>query len=116
LRELRLASFSEYYEHVVADSSGESLAGLIDALSTNHTSFLREASHFHFLRQALLPRLRTRPAIHICSAPCSSGEEPYSIAITLLEELEIGRASCRDRGGEGGEAGAGESTLMSAMA
>src|SRR5215471_5599454 len=89
LRELRLASFSEYYEHVVTDRTGESLIGLIDALSTNHTSFLREASHFLFLRQTLLPRLRARPAIHIWSAPCSTGEEAYSIAITLLEELGV---------------------------
>jgi chemotaxis protein methyltransferase CheR len=88
LRELRLASFSEYYDRVVADRTGESLIGLIDALSTNHTSFLREASHFLFLRRAL-PPLRSRPVIHVWSAPCSSGEEPYSIAITLLEELGL---------------------------
>src|SRR6266852_4889871 len=48
LRELRFATFSEYYEHIVADRTGESLAALIDALSTNHTSFMREASHFLF--------------------------------------------------------------------
>jgi chemotaxis protein methyltransferase CheR len=71
----------------VADRTGESLIALIDALSTNHTSFLREASHFDFLIARALPALRKRAAIDIWSAPCSTGEEPYSIAVTLLEQL-----------------------------
>src|ERR1700728_1307837 len=46
LRELKIPSYEAYYDLVLADRSGESLIALIDALSTNHTSFLREASHF----------------------------------------------------------------------
>ncbi len=49
LRELKLPSYEAYYDLVQADRTGESLIALIDALSTNHTSFLREASHFDFL-------------------------------------------------------------------
>jgi chemotaxis protein methyltransferase CheR len=87
LRELKIPSYKAYYDHVVADPTGESLIALIDALSTNHTSFLREASHFDFLLTRVLPKLRKRATIDIWSAPCSTGEEPYSIAVTLLEHL-----------------------------
>jgi chemotaxis protein methyltransferase CheR len=87
LRELKIPSYEAYYDLVVADQSGESLICLIDALSTNHTAFLREASHFDFLIKEVLPKLRKRASIDIWSAPCSTGEEPYSIAVTLLEHL-----------------------------
>jgi len=87
LRELQVPSFEAYYDLVMADRTGESLVALIDALSTNHTSFLREASHFDFLITRVLPSLRKRASIDIWSAPCSTGEEPYSIAVTLLEHL-----------------------------
>jgi len=89
LRELRLSSFRAYYDQVVADKTGEMLTAMIDALSTNHTLFLREAAHFDYLRQALLPQLRQRSRIDVWSAPCSTGEEPYSIAMVLLEELGV---------------------------
>lgn len=87
LCELRLSSFRDYYDLVVADKTGESLTALIDALATNHTLFLREAAHFEFLREVLLPTLRRRPRIDVWSAPCSTGEEPFSIAMVLFEEL-----------------------------
>ena len=87
LRELKIPSYEAYYELVVGDRTGESLIALIDALSTNHTSFLREASHFAFLMKNVLPGLRKRTSIEVWSAPCSTGEEPYSIAVTLLEQL-----------------------------
>jgi chemotaxis protein methyltransferase CheR len=87
LRELKIPSYRAYYDLVVGDRTGESLIALIDALSTNHTSFLREASHFDFLLKRVLPSLRKRAIIDIWSAPCSTGEEPYSIAVTLLEQL-----------------------------
>jgi chemotaxis protein methyltransferase CheR len=89
LRELRLPSFRAYYDLVVSDKTGESLAAMIDALSTNHTLFLREAAHFDYLRQILLPALRKRSRIDVWSAPCSTGEEPYSIAMVLFNELGI---------------------------
>jgi chemotaxis protein methyltransferase CheR len=87
LRELKIPSYEAYYDLVQADRTGESLIALIDALSTNHTSFLREASHFDFLIKNVLPGLRKRASIDVWSAPCSTGEEPYSIAVTLLEQL-----------------------------
>jgi chemotaxis protein methyltransferase CheR len=89
LRELKIPSYEAYYELVQGDRTGESLIALIDALSTNHTSFLREASHFDFLVTRVLPGLRKRALIDIWSAPCSTGEEPYSIAVTVLEQLGL---------------------------
>jgi chemotaxis protein methyltransferase CheR len=86
LRELRLPSFQHYYDHVVSDPTGAALTTMIDVLTTNHTSFFREPRHFEFLREVVFPALRHRPEIHIWSAACSSGEEPYTIAMSLLEQ------------------------------
>lgn len=85
LRQLQLGSYGEYCRHVMADNTGEALIGMIDALTTNHTSFLREQPHFDFLSQTILPPLAGRSHLAIWSAACSSGEEPYSIAFTVLE-------------------------------
>jgi chemotaxis protein methyltransferase CheR len=86
LRQLGLKSFQHYYDYVKADRSGAALASMVDHLTTNHTSFFREPRHFDFLRKTIFPALRTRSRIDIWSAACSSGEEPYSIAMSLLEE------------------------------
>lgn len=87
LRELRLRSFKEYYQYVLNDGTGEALVSMIDALTTNHTSFFREPAHFNFLRTTICPTLQARERIAIWSSACSTGEEPYSIVFTLLEEL-----------------------------
>jgi chemotaxis protein methyltransferase CheR len=93
IRQSGCRSFDEYYEHVVGDSTGESLINLIDALTTNHTSLFREPAHFEFLRKRFLPEWRNRGSIDIWSAACSSGEEPYSIAMCILEELGAAAAT-----------------------
>jgi chemotaxis protein methyltransferase CheR len=87
IRESRFRTFEQYFEHVLADSSGEALAEMIDSLSTNFTSFLREPAHFEFLRKKIIPELGCRSKIEIWSAACSTGEEPYSILFTLLDVL-----------------------------
>jgi chemotaxis protein methyltransferase CheR len=84
-------SFDSYYRHVVADASGAALTAMIDCLTTNHTSFLREAEHFRFLKERILPEYRGRDVFRVWSAACSTGEEPYSIAFTLLDALERAR-------------------------
>ncbi len=94
IREGRFGSFRNYYDHVVNDPSGKELIQLLDSISTNCTSFFREAQHFDFLRLELLPELTERKQAHgkrmlrFWSAGCSSGEEPYSIAITSLEAIK----------------------------
>jgi chemotaxis protein methyltransferase CheR len=80
-------SFDEYYQHVVSDASGEALVGMIDALTTNFTSFFREPAHFGFLAQEVLPQWQGRREVHLWSAGCATGEEPYTLAFSLLEHL-----------------------------
>lgn len=90
LRELGLPSFGAYCEHV-RNSGPEELAALINAITTNVTSFFRENHHFDALAEWMLPEALARNArkrrIRIWSAGCSSGEEPYSIAMTVAEAL-----------------------------
>jgi len=96
-KRLRLGNFKtfpEYMKHVLADKTGNEFSILIDSLSTNLTSFFREGQHFEFLRSSFLPMLLDQKRkshnfrIRAWSAGCSSGEEPYSIAITLLEATQ----------------------------
>ncbi len=88
LRALGLASFDEYCELLERDGGAE-LEQFVNAITTNLTSFFREGHHFEFLAESALPELleRNRAArrLRLWSAGCSTGEEPYSIAITLLE-------------------------------
>jgi len=85
LRALGLKSFRDYYERVIADASGQELVLLIDAVSTNFISFFRERAHFDFLVSTVLPELCARGTreLDFWSAACSSGEEPYTMAMVL---------------------------------
>jgi chemotaxis protein methyltransferase CheR len=88
LRELGLASEREYLERLAADS-GEELVLFLDAISTNFTHFFREADHFDTLREWIAAaRAKGQRKFRIWSAGCSSGEEPYTIAMVLEPELE----------------------------
>jgi len=78
-------TFAEYYSHVQSDATGQALIHLIDALTTNFTSFLREPRHFEFLTKAVTGEFRDAASMRVWSAACSSGEEPYSIAMSLLD-------------------------------
>jgi chemotaxis protein methyltransferase CheR len=82
-------SFENYLRHVQADGSGDELTALLDAIATNHTSFFRESQHFDFLRTTVLPPLQSRNGLPILgwSAACSSGEEPYTLAMTCIQAL-----------------------------
>ena len=94
LREGHFRSFTEYLHHVLNDPTGCELTLLVDALSTNLTRFFREEQHFQYLRNQWLPRWlaaklgRRDFRLRGWSAGCSSGEEPYSLAITLLEAVQ----------------------------
>jgi chemotaxis protein methyltransferase CheR len=94
LRHLKLESFSQYYDYLMNDDPrGEERLQMINCLTTNKTDFFRENHHFEFLRDQLIPELRDRAVrggpkrLRIWSAACSSGEEPYSIAMTVREAL-----------------------------
>ena len=88
LRDLDLATFSEYYEKVTEDQTCEEFTCMLDLISTNKTDFLREPKHFDFLRERILPELNTTKQIRIWSSACSTGEEPYTIAMTLYEGVQ----------------------------
>jgi chemotaxis protein methyltransferase CheR len=89
LRALRLSSFREYIERIESDAN--ELEEFCNAITTNLTSFFRENHHFEYLAGTVLPLLQRRNAstrrIRIWSAGCSTGEEPYSIAMTVVETL-----------------------------
>lgn len=84
-------NFKDYYNHVVSEPSGKALLTLVDKISTNHTFFFRENEHFDFLTDNILPNItsemknRTKQAVRIWCAGCSSGEEPYTLAMVLCE-------------------------------
>lgn len=81
------ASFSEYLQYVISDRSGKAGTVLVNKLTTNHTYFLREPKHFEYLEQQVLPYLAKREQqskdLRIWSAGCSSGEEPYTLAMVM---------------------------------
>ena len=91
LRATNLTTVGEYCLLLKAPGQEAELANLIDAISTNHTFFFRENAHFDFLRQTVIPEMQAtaakerRTCFNVWSAACSSGEEPYSIAMTLAE-------------------------------
>jgi len=83
-------SFREYLQRVAEDPSGAELTALVDAIATNHTAIFREPQHFAFLRDVVVAWLEDRAdagPILGWSAACATGEEPYSIAMTLFEAL-----------------------------
>jgi chemotaxis protein methyltransferase CheR len=88
LREHGLAGFRDYVALVERDATER--AAMVAALTTNHTHFFREAHHFQHLREQVLPGLQARARagepVRLWSAGCSTGEEVYSIAMTLAGE------------------------------
>ena len=82
------SDYSSYLDMVFADKTGTEAVSLMNRLTTNHTYFLREPEHYDFMRETLLPELvkkKKNKIIYLWSAGCSSGEEPYTNEIELLE-------------------------------
>jgi chemotaxis protein methyltransferase CheR len=95
LRALDLESFRDYRE-LLTSSGGAELVEFCNAITTNLTSFFRENHHFEYVRDQILGPLVANPRaakrLRIWCAGCSSGEEPYSLAMTLHETLQdVGR-------------------------
>lgn len=89
---LELSSLDEYCDHVFQpEGRASELIHLIDVITTNKTDFFREPDHFDFLASKALPELAARLGSRKCpiwSAGCSTGEEPYTLAIVLSEYVE----------------------------
>ncbi|MFK7886299.1 MAG: protein-glutamate O-methyltransferase CheR [Gammaproteobacteria bacterium] len=98
LRTLQMTTFDQYLQHVQSGAS-EEVEEFINTITTNLTYFFREPHHFEFLRSDVVPDLFHKPgragAVRVWSAGCSSGEEPYSIALSLAEEGLTGAADYR---------------------
>ncbi len=96
LVELGLADFKTYADYVLSDQGQrEELVHMLDAVSTNKTDFFREPVHFDFLREHVLPEYYGGGgrSLRVWSAGCSSGEEPYTIAMVISEFLRARGAS-----------------------
>ncbi len=93
VRKLGLSNFKEYCQYLHNHHDDE-FTDFINAITTNLTSFFREQHHFDYLRDVVIPELLVRnkstKQIRVWSAGCSTGEEPYSVAMTLLEKLPAG--------------------------
>jgi chemotaxis protein methyltransferase CheR len=93
VRAVQVASFAAYCRLLQSPGSEEEFIHLIDIISTHHTAFFRENGHFQFIRERVVPEMLARarneawPCFRAWSAACSSGEEPYSLAITLKEAM-----------------------------
>ena len=85
LRQLGLTSYGEYLE--LLRTAGDELRFAIDALTTNETYFFREPQHFDFLRTVVVPAARAGRSLRVWSAAGSTGEEAYTIAMTLADAM-----------------------------
>jgi chemotaxis protein methyltransferase CheR len=88
MRALGIDSFRDYFKRVESDDTGAEVTLLLDAISTNVTHFFRESRHFDLLTRLLRKwQAEGKDQFRIWSAASSTGEEPYSIAITARESL-----------------------------
>ena len=99
VRSSGFSSYSDYLDYVLRDPDNAEFTDFIDRLSTNLTSFFRENRHFDYLKSSVLPRLTAgsaAPRVRCWSAGCSSGQEPYSLAMTIAEFIpEAKRANVK---------------------
>lgn len=86
MRALGWTSITRYVEYVSSEEGRDELGRMVDALTTNKTNFFRESAHFDFIRDVILPEYEdpSRP-LRVWSAGCSSGEEPYTLAMVFRE-------------------------------
>ncbi len=87
VRELGFDSFTQYVDHIMKKNAND-IEVLINKLTTNHTFFMRERSHFDFFKNTILPYLeqtKSNKVLSIWSAGCSSGEEPYTLSMILKD-------------------------------
>ncbi len=91
IREINIESFSEYCDLICNHDDSEELGNFVNAITTNLTSFFREAHHFDYLAKTVIPYLLEHRAdekkIRIWSAGCSTGEEPYTLAMVVAETM-----------------------------
>lgn len=88
LEDLSLKTYKEYIDFVFIPGNTEEIQKMVDVLTTHKTDFFREREHFNFISNVILPNLlKNKKKVKFLSAGCSTGEEVYTLVITLLEEL-----------------------------
>lgn len=88
LDKLGLKDFTEYYNYLVKDETGNASITFIDKMTTNHTFFMREVDHFEYLKSTVLPYIESTykdKDVRIWCAGCSSGEESYTLEMILTD-------------------------------
>ncbi|MFP4347343.1 MAG: CheR family methyltransferase [Desulfococcaceae bacterium] len=93
LRALKMIGFDEYMDYIESEEGQGELSFMVDVMTTNKTHFFREPEHFNYLCDHILPKLNRR-RMRFWTAACSSGEEPFSLAILLREHIQ--EISCPD--------------------
>ena len=86
LRALNIETIEAYIKYLESKKGAIELSYMIDAMTTNKTNFFRESAHFKFLEDKILPNLNHRK-LRFWSAACSTGEEPYSLAMLLNDKI-----------------------------
>lgn len=101
LRILNITSFADYCTYLQGPSGDKELAFTLNAITTNTTGFFREKHHFEFLRDRILPPVNKQVSLdsthhfRVWSAGCSSGQEPYSIAMVMRSVLGSSARNCK---------------------
>ncbi len=88
LAQHQFQSFSDYYNHLISDPTGNAVITFLNKITTNHTFFMREPEHFDYFGKYILPYCTANVAdrdLRIWSAGCSTGEEPYTLAMIIDE-------------------------------
>jgi chemotaxis protein methyltransferase CheR len=91
LKKLNIPDYKTYIDYVFSSQGQEEIIHMMDVVSTNKTDFFREPIHFEYLSDEILPEILKREGktlVKVWSAGCSSGEEPYTLAITMSEFKE----------------------------
>lgn len=84
----KIKDFSEYYDYIISDKTGEAASTLANKITTNHTFFMREAEHFYYFRDNLLPFFEKTVKdkdLRVWCAACATGEESYTLAMIIDE-------------------------------
>jgi chemotaxis protein methyltransferase CheR len=87
IRHHAVRSYGDYFQLLMKPESRGELQIAVDLLTTNETYFFREPKHFDFLRNQIWPTLKGQATVRVWSGACSSGEEPYSLAMTMADCL-----------------------------
>jgi chemotaxis protein methyltransferase CheR len=85
------ASFTDYFDHLMRDKSGDSIVRFVDKITTNHTFFMRESDHFDYLRDTVLPyiseKYRSQKDFRLWCCASSSGEEPVTLQMIAQDHF-----------------------------